>query len=187
MPNCATVPLWLRIVYTLFVIVLVPVYGVHYGPENFLWFSDIALFSICFAMWLRSRFIVSTMAVGVLILELLWTIDFIWSVVAQRELLGMARYMHDPTIPLFVRGLSLFHLFLPVIITWLLQRWGYDSRALAAMTVLAWIVLPLTFAVTERKDNINRVFGFDGPQERISPMVYLLLLMVALPLGVYVP
>src|SRR5688572_17158036 len=159
MPNCATVPLWLRTVYTLFIVILVPVYGVHYGPENFLWFSDIALLSICFAMWLRSRLIVSMMAVGVLFLELLWTIDFVWSVVAHRPLLGMSNYMHDPNIPLLVRGLSLFHLFLPVIITWLLQRWGYDRRALGAQTVLAWIVLPLTFAVTDPSKNINRVFG----------------------------
>jgi hypothetical protein len=187
MPTCAMVPLWLRVIYTLFVVVLVPVYGVHYGPENFLWFSDIALLSICFAMWLRSRLIVSMMAVGALALELLWTIDFIWSIVAQRTLLGMSLYMHDPAIPLYVRAMSLFHLFLPVIMTWLLQRWGYDSRALAAQTVLAWIVLPLTFAVSDASKNINAVRGLSGPQERIDPLVYLMLEMIALPLLVYVP
>jgi len=37
------IPLGLKIIYTLFVCALVPVYWRQYGPANFLWFSDIAL------------------------------------------------------------------------------------------------------------------------------------------------
>ena len=36
-------PTWGKLLYTLFLGVLVPVYWVHWGPKNFLWFSDIAL------------------------------------------------------------------------------------------------------------------------------------------------
>jgi hypothetical protein len=42
--NPVQIPLWLKIAYTLFICVLAPVYVVQYGPGNFLWFSDIALF-----------------------------------------------------------------------------------------------------------------------------------------------
>ena len=37
------VPLWLKLAYTLFVAVLVPVYWHHYTPLNFLYFCDVAL------------------------------------------------------------------------------------------------------------------------------------------------
>ena len=38
------IPLWLKVACTLFICILVPVYWIQYGPGNFLWFSDIALF-----------------------------------------------------------------------------------------------------------------------------------------------
>jgi len=37
------IPLGLKIIYTLFVCALAPIYWRKYGPANFLWFSDIAL------------------------------------------------------------------------------------------------------------------------------------------------
>jgi len=37
------IALWLKLAYTAMVVAIVPVYYVHYGPANFLWFSDIAL------------------------------------------------------------------------------------------------------------------------------------------------
>ena len=49
------IPLWIKIAYTLFICVLVPVYWVQYGPGNFLWFSDIALFVTAAALWLETR------------------------------------------------------------------------------------------------------------------------------------
>lgn len=42
-PGVTDIPLWIKITYTLFVCLLVPVYLRHYGPANFLWFSDVAL------------------------------------------------------------------------------------------------------------------------------------------------
>jgi hypothetical protein len=37
-------PLALKLVYTAFMAVLVPVYWHYYGPTNFLYFCDVALF-----------------------------------------------------------------------------------------------------------------------------------------------
>ena len=37
------VPLLVKILYTVGVSVVVPVYWYAYGPSNFLWFSDLAL------------------------------------------------------------------------------------------------------------------------------------------------
>jgi hypothetical protein len=38
------IPLWIKLFITLFLCVLVPVYWRNFGPANFLWGSDIALF-----------------------------------------------------------------------------------------------------------------------------------------------
>ena len=70
------IPLWLKITYTVFVCVLVPVYWRQYGPTNFLWFSDIALLALVPALWLESPLLVSMMALAVLVPELAWNIDY---------------------------------------------------------------------------------------------------------------
>lgn len=53
------IPLGLKIVYTLFVCELVPIYWRQYGPDNFLWFSDIALLAIVPALWLENALLVN--------------------------------------------------------------------------------------------------------------------------------
>jgi hypothetical protein len=136
---------WVRILYTIFVIILVPVYWKNYGPENFLWFSDIALFAVGIALWTKSRLLISMMAVGLLILEIGWNIDFFFQLITGRQLIDLTNYMFDEELSLFLRGLSLFHVFLPAIVIWLLIKWGYEPKALYWQWALAWVVLPLTY------------------------------------------
>jgi Zn-dependent protease len=45
-----------------------------------------------------------------------------------RHLVGGTEYMWDSRFPLFVRLLSLFHVFMPVVLLWSLRRVGYDRR-----------------------------------------------------------
>src|SRR5260370_33967266 len=59
------IPLLLKLVVTMFVAVLVPIYWRYYGPGNFLWFSDLALFLTLAALWLESPLLASTQAVSV--------------------------------------------------------------------------------------------------------------------------
>ena len=159
-----------------------PVYWVHYGPGNFLWFSDIALFAVLLSLWTGWRLPYSMMAVGVLPLEAVWLVDF----VSGGSLAGLAAYMFDDAYPLYLRALSLFHLFMPPIIVWMIVRQGYDRRALPAQIILAWVVLPVTWLLTTPEDNVNWVFGWDGPQDVVHPLVYLGLYMALLPLA-YLP
>ena len=69
------IPLWLKLVYTGFVVVTVPVYAVKYGFRNFLWFSDIGLLLTVPALWLESSLLASMMAVGLLMNVHLGTYD----------------------------------------------------------------------------------------------------------------
>lgn len=180
--------LWIKIVYTAFVAVIIPVYWRHYGWRNFLWFSDIALFGTGIALWLENSLLVSTMAVAVLLPELLWNVSFFTRLVLRVRVTNLAGYMFDPRKPMFLRALSLFHVVLPLVMLWMLERLGYDRRALVVQTVVAWIVLPLTCAVLRPGDeNINWVRGFGEPQKWAMPRTYLALLMLAFPVFIYLP
>lgn len=141
------IPLWLKIAYTLFVAGLAPVYWMRFGPTHFLWGSDIALFAMLIAVWRESRLITSTVAVAVLLPELAWNLDFFTRLIAGRGLTGLdaTAYMFNPAQPLWLRGLSLFHVFLPALLVWLLYRLGYDRRAWLAA---GWCCPPLTCSRT---------------------------------------
>jgi hypothetical protein len=180
-------PLWLKISYTLFICILVPVYWKQYGPGNFLWFSDIALFVTAGALWLESSLLASTMAVSVVVLESIWIIDFLIGLIAGTSVIGLSAYMFDSKIPLSIRALSLFHVVLPILLLWLLYRLGYDRRALLAQTLLAWIILPLSYFLTNRTDNVNWIYGFGGTQKWMPAPLYLVFLMIAFPLVLYFP
>lgn len=183
-------PLWLKIAYTLFLCVLVPAYWrkADAGPLNFLWFSDIALLATALALWLESRLIASTMAVGVLLPELFWNLGFFVRLVTGKSITALTDYMFDVRRPLFMRGLSLFHVVLPPVLLWLVARLGYDGRALAAMTLLSLIVLPVTYAITKPEHNINWVHGWGGRRPwGLSPRGYLAVVMAAFPIAVFLP
>ena len=96
--------------------------------------------------------------------------------------------MFDGKIPLPIRLLSLFHIFLPVLLVWLLYRLGYDTRALVAQTILAWIVLPASYLLTTPADNVNWVYGWGtGPQKWLPAPLYLVLLMIVFAVVLYLP
>ena len=186
----AVIPLTVKLTYTAFVMVLVPVYWVERGPANFLWASDIALLVTVAALWRESRFLASMMAVGVLLPEFGWNLDFFLRLASGADLVGLnaTGYMFDPDYPRLLKVLSLFHVFLPVLLVWLVARLGYDRRALPAQTLLAWVLLPVCYAFTAPERNLNWVFGLGNPPEALLPgMWHVLLLMFAFPLCLFYP
>src|SRR5450755_2392307 len=166
-----------KVALTGFFGVLVPVYLREYGPTNFLWFCDAALLLTVAGMWLESPLLISMCAVGILLPQCLWLADFGSNLLGFR-LLGLTRYMFDSQLPLFTRGLSLFHGWLPLLLVWLLSRGGYDKRGLYAWAGLAAGLLLACYLFTPPAGahlanpnipiNINYVYGFDDhkPQTR---------------------
>src|ERR1700749_2616130 len=63
-PYVNRVPLWLKLVFTAFMFLLVPVYWYYSGPTNFLYFCDMSLFLTLVGIWLESPLLVSMCAVG---------------------------------------------------------------------------------------------------------------------------
>ena len=178
-------PIEPKVAYTAFVAVLVPVYLRQYGPGNFLWFSDIALFAGCLALWLELPLLASMQAIAVLIPELLWTADFVLRLVRGRGLGGgtMTQYMFDTSIPRATRALSLFHLWLPPALIWMVWRMGYDRRALAAQVVSGGILVIASRLLTDPKENVNWAHQWPFFQGR-WPVVLGVLLM---PVVFYLP
>jgi hypothetical protein len=182
------VPLWIKLAYTLFLCVLVPVYWIHWGPRNFLWFSDIALLVTAVALWQESALLASMMTLAIALPELAWNVDFFGRLLTGRQVLGLSSYMFDATRPLGLRALSLFHVALPVVLIWLVHRLGYDRRAWAYQTAVALVVLPVTYWLTDPADNVNWVYGPGSkPQTWIDRRAYLALVMVFFPVVIYLP
>ena len=182
------IPLGLKIIYTLFVCALVPVYWRQYGPANFLWFSDIALLALVPALWLENALLVSTMAISVVFFEALWNADFFSRLLTGKSLIGLSAYMFDPKIPLLIRGLSCFHIVLPLLLLWTVHRLGYDQRAFVWQTVVALVVLPISYLVSNPQENVNWVYGFGQKPQTILPApLFVILLMLLFPLAIYLP
>lgn len=192
------IPLWLKVAYTAFMAVLIPVYWMNYGPTNFLYFCDIALLLTLVGIWKESPLLVSMPAVGIVLPQALWCADFAATAFGG-HLAGMTGYMFDEHKSLFLRGLSFFHGWLPFLLIFLVARLGYDRRALKGWTVLAFALCLIAFfllppAGAELSDpnlprNVNYVFGFDDakPQPWMPANVYLVAWMALLFSVVYVP
>jgi len=181
------IALGVKVAYTLFLAVLVPVYWAHYGPANFLWFSDIALLGGGAALWLESPLLASMMMLAVLLPECAWNLDFFGRLLTGRRMFGMSAYMFERERPRLVRALSLFHVPLPIGLVWLVHRLGYDRRAWLGQSLLALVVLPASYWLTDPAENVNWVHGLGAPQRRLPPWLYLALLIVAFSLVLYLP
>jgi hypothetical protein len=192
------IPLWLKIAYTAFLSIMIPVYWTNYGPTNFLYFCDVALLLTLAGIWREDPLLISLPAVGILLPQALWCVDFAVQLCGG-TMTGMTAYMFDENSPLFLRALSLFHGWLPFLLLFLVRRTGYDRRALAGWTLIAaglcliaYFLLPPAGAVladplTPR--NVNYVFGMNDakPQQWLPAQAYLIVWISALIGIVFVP
>ncbi len=181
-------PLILKLAFLAWLLVWVPAYGLMHGPANFLWFCDLANFIIAVALWRESSLLLSSQAVGVLLIQLVWSFDFLVALFLRFHPIGGTEYMFDAGEPLWLRLLSLFHLAVPVLLYWGLRRLGYDRRGFWLQSAIAWLVLPLCFFITEPSLNINWLHGpFGMKQTLVAPELYLLFCLLAYPLVIYLP
>ncbi len=195
-PKQPRVPLVLKLAYTAYLAVLIPVYWHYYGPTNFLYFCDLALTITLIGIWPENALLISKCCVGILVPQFVWLADF-GSNLAGMPLTGMTDYMFDSSHSLFLRLLSLFHGWLPLLLVYLVFKTGYERRALPSWTVLAWIVLPVCFFLMPQPMahpgltpvNINYVFGTSdfAAQGLVPAAIWFAGLLIGLPLLVFLP
>ncbi len=192
------IPLAIKLAYTAFLAVLIPVYWAKYGPTNFLYFCDLALLITLAAVWLENALLASMAAVGIILPQMLWCADFV-AHLAGLKLTGMTDYMFDAHRPLFLRGLSFFHGWLPFLLLFLVARLGYDRRAFPAWLLTAWTAMIISFCFLPAPGaklanplapvNVNYVYGLSdtAAQSWMPGWLWFALLLVALPLVIMLP
>jgi hypothetical protein len=180
-------PLWLKVLWTLWLAVWAPLYWRQYGPQNLLFFCDIGNILIGAALWTESALLFSWQAVGVLLFQVLYAIDLVGAVITRRHLIGGTEYMFDPHVPLLLRLLSLFHLVTPPLLLWAIRRVGYDARGWKLQTITCWIVVTVNYFWRPGSD-VNFARGLFFHQQHLVPgPVYLAAYFVLVPLLVYLP
>jgi hypothetical protein len=196
LPTQSRLPLWIKLVYTAFLAVLVPVYWHYYGPTNFLYFCDVALILTVIAVWIESPLLISMCAVGIMVPQMVWVLDFVGQLVGV-PVHGMTAYMFKSENSLFLRLLSLFHGWLPFFLLYLVWKLGYDRRALLYWTVLAWVLILICYVFMPPPNanagltpvNINYVYGLNDsePQSWVPPAAWVIGMMVLMPILCFAP
>ena len=192
------IPLWVKLAYSAFCAVMIPAYWHEYGPTNFLYFCDAAVFITLAALWLENSLLASIAAVGIVLPQIVWVLDFAGHFFGLK-ITGMSDYMFDPSLPLFTRTLSLFHGWLPFLLIYAVRRLGYDRRGFAAWLCIAWCLMLVSYfwmppsgavlANPKQPVNINYVFGFGDktPQSWMPAWAWLLTMLVGMPALVWLP
>jgi hypothetical protein len=180
-------PLWLKITWTAWLVVWAPIYWRQYGPQNFLFFCDIGNVLIGIGLWLESALIFSWAACGLLLFQSIFTFDIVCALVTGHHFPGGTEYMFDPTLLLYIRLLSLFHVVTPPLLLFAIYRLGYDSSGWKLQTLTTWIVVPINYFWHPEKD-VNWARGlFFHEQHAMPGWAYLLAYLTAVPLLVYFP
>ena len=181
------IPLWLKVSWTVWVIVWAPLYWRQYGVHNFLFFCDLGNLLIAVGLWLESPLIFSWQATGLLLFQTLYTVDLVGALATGKHIIGGTEYMFDPNIPLLIRLLSLFHVATPPLLLWALWRLGYDPRGWKLQTLTTWIVVPINHFWRAGYD-VNWASGPFGREQHWMPgIVYLLGYLVVVPAVIYYP
>lgn len=179
-------PLWLKIVWTVWLAVWAPLYWKHYGAQNFLYFCDLGNFLIAAALWMESRLIFSWQAVGLLVFQTLYSADLVGALILGKHAIGGTEYMFDPSIPLLVRLLGLYHLAVPVLLLWAVRRLGYDRNGWKWQTLTTSIVVLINH-FWRPQYNVNWARGIGHEQHAMPGWLYLLGYLVVAPVVVYWP
>ena len=178
----------LKVVYTLWIAIWIPSYLLNYEPTNLLWMCDVANILLLFAICLELPLLLSAQAVAVLLVQVVWSVDFFSALLFDVHVIGGTEYIFDTNYPLWLRAMSLFHVAVPPLLLWCLYKMGYDRRGVKLQTLIIWLILPVTFFFGVPDENVNWLWGaFGRPQTWMPPAAFLGVMMLAYPIIVFYP
>jgi len=184
------IPRWLKIGWTVWVAVWIPLYWKQWGPSTFLWFCDLANLLILAALWTESALIFSWQAVSVLVFQIVFTLDVAGRALLGRHLVGGTEWVFDDgKIPLYIKFLSVgMHLAAPPLLVWAVRKLGYDRRGLLLQMATVCVLLPICWLGWNETHNLNWVYKpFNRPQQSMTPGLYLVVCIVGYTLLVFLP
>ena len=147
------------------------------------------------ALWRENQLLASIPAVGIVLPQLLWCVDYICGLFGFFPV-GMTSYMFNAESSFFLRSLSLFHGWLPLLLLYMVYRLGYDRAALAWWWGIAWVAMFIGFfLLPPAKDpenpvlpyNVNYVYGPDAPQTVWPEWAWFVMVLLVIPIGFVLP
>jgi hypothetical protein len=138
-----------------------PSYAIVWGWRNFLQLCDVSVFLTCLGFWRGSPLLLSSQAIGSIVVDGIWALDAGARLFSGRHLIGGTEYMWDETQPLLVRLMSLFHVALPPLLVWSLRKTGYDRRGWVLQAAIAAVLLVASRTFGDSGKNLN--FAFKDP------------------------
>lgn len=139
----------------LWLLVYLPTYHAAYGAFNFLFLCNIGVILTAIGLIARSRLLLSSQAVAVPVIALVWALDVGWKLATGDFLFGGASYMWDTAYPLFARLLSLYHIAWPLLLWYVLRRTGYDPRGWPLQAGIAALAILAGRLCVSASDNVN--------------------------------
>ena len=183
------IPASTRWIFTAWVVFWVAVVLANQGPQNFFWLCNIAQFIILYAIWRGDRLLFSSQAGVVILVGLVWAIDFTIAIaLGGRSPTGFTAYMFDDDYSLLTRVVSLYHVGLPVFVIRLLPRMGYDDRGPWLQSAIGVLGILGSWLFTEPVRNVNVVYHPFGIElfETVE-LLWIGLLIVGYPLVLFFP
>jgi hypothetical protein len=183
----ARLPKELRWAMLAWLLVWFPAYWHTWGAANFLHLCDIAVILTCLGVWTSNTLLISSQAVGSLLVDAVWALDAGWRLFLGHGLLATTDYLFDAHYPLWIRLLTLFHLAMPPTLLWTLSRTGYDRRGWRLQSAIALVAF-IASRFTSRAENINFAFvdpfihkSWGPPPVHVAVSVLFMMCVVYLP------
>ena len=182
-----SIPPWLRWVALVWMLIWFPTYWHTWGASNFVQLCDVAVILTCVGIWTNSGLLISSQAVSALLVDAAWALDAGWRLFTRHHLLGGTEYLFDPSKPLWIRLLSLYHLALPPLLLWLLYRLGYDKRGWALQSAIALpVFIASRFTIPTKNMNFALADPFFRRQWGPAP-VHIVVIWLFVVFVVYLP
>ncbi|HVB86125.1 MAG TPA: hypothetical protein VNK23_05585 [Candidatus Dormibacteraeota bacterium] len=166
-PSGPGFPAWVRWGAAAWLLFWLVTYWIVWGPQTFSYLCDISVIVTCIGLWTNNPLLISSQAVSSLIVDAMWALDAAFRAIAGRQIFGGTEYLFNPSHPLWIRLLSLYHVAWPVLLLWALHRAGYDRRGWklqAGIVTVAFVAARFTPAAQNinfayRLPVVNRPFG----------------------------
>lgn len=177
-----------RLGFSLWMAFWIPIILATQGAQNFWWLCNVAQFLVLYGLWRPNQLIISSQVGTVVVVGLVWSLDFAVGLVVGESLTGVTAYMFDPAYPLIQRATSTYHIWLPVFLIWLCWRQGYDRRGVWLQAGIGSLAIVGGWLLGDPERNLNYTqapFGIE--QTWLPEAVYIPLLCLGTALAIYVP
>lgn len=149
---------------------LIAVYWISVSdPFHLLWMCDLTLLITGIGIVIKSPALLSSQIVGTLPIQIAWNIDFWLRLISGTKIFGFTDYMFSPAHPAEVKVLSLFHIFLPVILVFSLIRFGYNANGWKLQALITAAAYLVSYVTTNPSADANWVLGPFWREQKILP------------------